>query len=76
MTRSARKGISREARALRGMMRWHLGGGAALDGLMMARWEAGKAVDKVDTVASVLLALDGRRSSSLDRWATVLGLEA
>lgn len=75
MTRASRRGISRQSRALRGMLRWHLGRGQ-LDGLIMARMEAGREYrDQVALLAGIMLVLDGRRSTALDRWADVLGLD-
>jgi hypothetical protein len=67
MRKSAKKGASDQGNALRGMLRWHRSGGT-LDGMMMARWTAGRDAGKVDTLATLVLILSGERSSALAAW--------
>jgi hypothetical protein len=65
--KQAPKGSTGAVRGLFGLYRWHSSGGA-LDGLFIARWNAGEAFDQVDTYVTVLLAASGRRSPAIEAW--------
>lgn len=65
--RSPAKGASDVERAVHGVFRWH-GSGGSLEGLFIAKFNAGEAFDRVDTYVSVLLVASGRRSSALAAW--------
>lgn len=65
-----RKGASRDARCLAGILRW-LGGSGTLDGLMMAQWaaESRERYSELETLALVIRAVAGStRSPAVDAW--------
>jgi hypothetical protein len=57
----------RDSRGFRGFFNWHRGGGS-LEGLFCARWEAGDAAEAMETLAQVVLAVAGMRSTAVEAW--------
>jgi hypothetical protein len=61
------KGATNVERAVHGLTRWHSSGGS-LEGLFIAKWNAGEAFDRVDTYVDLVLVASGRRSAAA-AWA-------
>jgi hypothetical protein len=66
--KSAPKGATGPERGVHGLYRWHASGGN-LEGLFIAKWNAGEAWSRVETYISVLRIASGRESSpAIDAW--------
>lgn len=65
--RTSPKAATNVERAVHGLFRWHQSGGS-LEGMFIARWNAGEAWDRVDTYIDVLLVASGRTSPALAAW--------
>jgi hypothetical protein len=61
------KTAQRDSRGFRGFFNWHRSGGS-LEGLFCARWEAGDAAEAMETLAQVVLAVAGARSTAVEAW--------